>query len=235
MTMSDELHFYRQPGRHVDSDHPTVVALARKAIANVRTERGRAVALYYAVRDGFRYDPYVVRPAASCFTASRVVASGRGFCISKAALLAATARAVGIPGRVGFADVKNHLTSPRLREMMDSDEFRYHGYTELWIDGGWVKSTPAFDRTLCERVGIHPLEFDGCRDSLLHAFDLAGRLHMEYLRDHGSRTDVPEEEILECWKRFYPKLEKWGGDRSDVRFEDEAIGGSSRRPAASKE
>ncbi|MGQ0700777.1 MAG: transglutaminase-like domain-containing protein [Panacagrimonas sp.] len=227
MTTPEELHFYRQPGRHVDSDHPGVVALARKATADIRTEREQAVALYYAVRDGFRYDPYVVKPNPSCFTASGVIESGRGFCISKAALLAAAARAVGIPARVGFADVKNHLTSPRLREMMGSDEFIYHGYAELWIDGRWVKSTPAFDRKLCEKAGVHPLEFDGRQDSLFHPLDRAGRVHMQYLRDHGSHTDVPVQEILEAWRRFYPSLEQWGREGSDARFETEAVGAGS--------
>lgn len=227
MTTPEELHFYRQPGRHVDSDHAGIVALAGKTTAGIDADRERAVALYYAVRDDFRYDPYLVKPEASCFTASGVVETGRGFCISKAALLAAAARAVGIPARVGFADVKNHLTSPRLREMMGSDEFLYHGYAELWIDGRWVKSTPAFDRKLCEKAGVHPLEFDGRRDSLFHPLDRTGRVHMQYLRDHGSRTDVPDTEILDAWRRFYPHLEQWGGERSGARFENEAVGAGS--------
>lgn len=227
MTTPEELNFYRLPGRHVDSDHPGIVALAHSATAGIEGDRERAVALYYAVRDGFRYDPYLVKPDASCFTASGVVESGRGFCISKAALLAAAARAIGMPGRVGFADVKNHLTSPRLREMMGCDEFIYHGYSELWIDGRWVKSTPAFDRKLCEKASVHPLEFDGRKDSLFHPLDRGGRVHMEYLRDHGSRTDVPEHEVLDAWKRFYPNLEQWGLETTATRFENEAVGARS--------
>ena len=52
-------------------------------------------------------------------------------------VLAAAARVLGVPARLGFADVRNHLTSPRLREMMNTDVFAYHGYTELLIDGRW--------------------------------------------------------------------------------------------------
>lgn len=92
----------------------------------------------------------------------------------KAALLAALYRAGGIPARVGHADVRNHLTSPRLMELMGSDEFVYHGYTEMWIAGTWVKATPAFNLSLCEKVGMRPLDFDGFADSLFHPQDLSG-------------------------------------------------------------
>ncbi|WP_293390171.1 transglutaminase family protein [Nevskia sp.] len=223
MTTPEELHFYRQAGPHVDSDHPAVRALAQQTTHGFGTVREQAVALYYVVRDGFRYDPYAIQAVGRCFTASVVVETGSGFCISKAALLAATARAAGIPARVGFADVKNHLTSPRLRELMDSDEFVYHGYTELWIEGRWVKATPAFNRSLCDKAGVRPLEFDGQTDSLFHPLDQSGRKHMEYLRDHGSRPDVPVAEILASWEKFYPKMATWGQQSAAANFEQEVV------------
>ncbi len=223
MTSPEELHFYVQPGPHVDADHPAVQALARQATQGIGSVREQAVALYYAVRDGFRYDPYAIAAVERCFTASIVVESGSGFCISKAALLAAAARAAGIPARVGFADVRNHLTSPRLRELMDTDEFVYHGYSELWIDGRWVKATPAFNRSLCDKAGVHPLEFDGRIDSLFHPLDQSGRKHMEYLRDHVSRPDVPVAEILAAWKKVYPKMATWGQQNTAVSFEQEVV------------
>ncbi|MEN8665053.1 MAG: transglutaminase family protein, partial [Polycyclovorans sp.] len=131
MTAPEDVSRYLRAGPHVDSDHPAVRALAQETTNGISSVRERAVALYYAVRDGFRYDPYAIQAIDRCFTASVVIEAGSGFCVSKAALLAATARAAGIPARVGFADVKNHLTSPRLRDLMETDEFVYHGYTEL--------------------------------------------------------------------------------------------------------
>lgn len=229
MTAPEDVHRYLQAGPHVDSDHPAVRALAQETTNGISSVRERAVALYYAVRDGFRYDPYAIQAIDRCFTASIVIAVGSGFCISKAALLAATARAAGIPARVGFADVKNHLTSPRLRDLMETDEFVYHGYTELWIDDRWVKATPAFNRTLCDKAGVRPLEFDGQTDSLFHPLDQSGRKHMEYLRDHGSRPDVPVGEILAAWEKFYPKMAKWGQQHISANFEQEAV---SELPAA---
>ena len=107
---------------------------------------------------------------------------------------------IGVPARVGYADVRNHLTSKRLREQV-GDTFYWHSYTELNIDGKWVKCTPAFDKALCERAKIAPLDFDGVNDSLFHPFDQAGRQHMEYLQDRGAFADVPFETIVADLKK----------------------------------
>lgn len=223
MTATEDLATYLQAGPHVDSDHPAVQALARHLTLGIASPRAQAVALYYAIRDGFRYDPYGISAQAHNFTASKVIESGRGFCISKATLLSAAARVIGIPAKVGFADVKNHLTSPRLMEMMGTDEFVYHGYSVLWINGRWVKATPAFNRSLCDKAGVLPLEFDGINDSLFHPLDNSGRKHMEYLRDHGSFADVPVEALFASWKKAYSNVDRWGQQVVSGDFEQEAV------------
>jgi transglutaminase-like putative cysteine protease len=210
------------PGRFVDSDHPAIVAFAR-AHADEEDTRLRAVALYYAVRDEIRYDPYRIDLSEDGLKASRSLTLGYGFCITKAALLAAVARAAGIPARLGFADVKNHLTSARLRATMQTDVFVFHGYTEMFLDGRWVKATPAFNRSLCEKAGILPLEFDGQKDSVFHPFDASGRRHMEYVRTRGSFSDVPRAEILAAFAEVYPASAIWTQAEGD--FETEARGG----------
>ena len=128
----------------------------------------------------------------------------RDFCIPKAVLLAALARARGIPARLGFADVRNHLATPRLLQAMGTDLFIYHGYTELHLEGKWVKATPAFNLGLCEKAGVKPLEFDGRSDSVFHQYDRSGRRHMEYVRDHGSYADLPYAEILAAMREAAP-------------------------------
>jgi transglutaminase-like putative cysteine protease len=217
---------YLAPGAAVDSDHPAVGEFAREHGCGADS-REQAVALYYAVRDGFRYDPYRIDPGLPGFQASTVIARGHGFCVSKAALLAAASRVVGIPARLGFADVRNHLTSARLREMMGTDEFLYHGYTELWLGERWVKATPAFNLTLCEKAGIHPLEFDGESDSVFHPLDTSGQRHMEYLRDHGSFADAPVEQILGVWRDVYPAWLQGAAVTLEGDFEQEATAPSS--------
>ena len=208
---------YLQPGKYIDSAHPAVVAFSRTNSPG-KNDLQRAVSLYYAVRDTIRYNPFLDFSKAEVFKASAVLEADQGFCVGKAALLAACARAAGIAARVGFADVKNHLTSPRLAETMGSDLFVYHGYTELLIDGSWVKATPAFNLALCRRFRVKPLEFDGREDSIFHPFDEQDRRHMEYLRDRGSHADVPVAEIMQVFRETYPVLYGLAGKAVEERF-----------------
>jgi transglutaminase-like putative cysteine protease len=135
-----------------------------------------------------------------------VLAAGRGYCVQKAVALSAAARAAGIPARLGFADVRNHLQSERLRAAMGTDLFVWHGYSVLHLGGRWTKASPAFNRELCERFGVPPLEFDGTRDALLHAHAGDGSRYMEYLHEHGVWADLPLERILAAYREAYPVL-----------------------------
>jgi transglutaminase-like putative cysteine protease len=208
---------YLVPATFINSSHPDVVAFMQK---HLRGSDGieRAVSLYYAVRDGIRYNPFLNFSDPEVFRASSVLAAGQGFCVGKAALLAAAARAADIPARVGFADVKNHLTTARLAETMGSDLFIYHGYTELHLEGQWVKATPAFNLELCQRFRVKPLEFNGRSDSILHAFDEDDRRHMEYLRDRGCFADVPVSEIQDAFRETYPKLYQFNAATAKETF-----------------
>ena len=208
---------YLEPGRYIDSRHPAVVAFSKES-SKGQSARERAVALYYAVRDKLRYNPFLDFTKTDVFRASAVLEAGQGFCIGKASLLAACARAAGIEARVGFADVKNHLTTPRLAETMGSDLFVYHGYTEMRIDGQWVKATPAFNLALCKRFRVKPLEFDGREDSIFHPFDEDDRRHMEYLRDRGVYADVPVEEIQRAFRDAYPRFYSLGAEAAKETF-----------------
>ncbi len=190
----------------IDSDHPAVIAFARRH-ATGADDRERAVALTLAVRDGFRYDPYRIDLSPQGMRASSVIAQGYGWCVPKAALLAAAARAAGIPARVGYADVRNHLSTERLRRTLQTDVFVWHGYTDLWIEGRWVKATPAFNIELCERFGLLPLDFDGRADSIYHPFDKAGNRHMEYVNQHGAFDDMPLARIVAAFAATYPALQ----------------------------
>lgn len=192
------------PTALIDSDHPAVVAFAA-AQGRGSDDRERVVALYYAVRDGFRYDPYRIDLSPRGMRASTVLANGHGWCVPKATLLAAACRALGIAARVGFADVRNHLSTERMRQAMQTDVFHWHGYTEIRIDGAWRKATPAFNLELCQRFDLLPLEFDGRSDSLYHPFDRHGRRHMEYVAQRGSFDDVPLERITADFARLYPR------------------------------
>jgi len=189
----------------VNSDHPAVVAFAREH-AQGTTDRERAVALYYAVRDGFRYDPYSLDLTPKGMQASTVLETGLGWCVPKATLLTAVCRAAGIPARLGYADVRNHLSTERMRQSMQTDVFVWHGFSDIWLDGAWRKATPAFNLSLCEKFGFLPLEFNGVDDSIYHPFDRSGQRHMEYLRQHGSFDDVPLEPMIADFAKYYPGM-----------------------------
>lgn len=197
---------FLRPTRFLDSDAPRVREFAARAVREGDNEIDQAVALYYAVRDGIRYDPYAMSPDPERYRASVVLALPAAYCIQKAVVLGAAARAVGIPSRLGFADVRNHLTSEKLRASMGSDLFVYHGFTELFLEGKWVKATPAFNLALCQRFGVLPLEFDGRSDSIFHPFDAENRRHMEYVRYHGSFAELPFAEIMAAFRGEYPGI-----------------------------
>lgn len=201
-----ELAEYLRPTWFVDSEAPTVVDFADEAVAAETTARGKAKALYYAVRDGIRYDTYEIDLSPEAMRASAVLARGIGFCIPKAVLLAAAARASGIASRLGFADVKNHLPSERLLEVMENDILVYHGYVDLLVDGKWVRATPAFNRSLCVRLNVDPLEFDGRNDALLQQFDRGGNQYLEYVNDRGVFADLPLDQILAGIQKHHPAL-----------------------------
>jgi len=188
----------------IDADHPAVQAFALEH-ARGADDRERAVALYHAVRDRFRYDPYRIDLSPAGMRASGVIEKGHGWCVPKAALLAAACRVAGIPARVGYADVRNHLSTERMRQVMQTDLFYWHGYTDVLLDGRWLKATPAFNIELTERFGLLPLEWDGREDSIYHPFDRAGNRHMEYVHQRGSFDDMPLATIVADFARLYPR------------------------------
>lgn len=179
----------------MDYTHAAIQEFVRTHSKNAVTDRERAVALYYAIRDGIRYNPYRINFTDEGMRASTALLTKTGWCVTKATLLAACCRAMKIPAVLGFADVRNHLTTERLRQVMQTDVFEWHGYTSIFLDGQWVKATPAFNIELCQRSRIKPLEFDGTADSIFHPFDLDGNSHMEYLRYRGEFTDLPLAQI----------------------------------------
>ncbi len=215
---------YLRPTAIIDSDHPRVVEFARSAASDARNSRQAAVLLYRAVRDSIWYDPYSPFYRPEHYRASFVLERGRSFCIPKAALLCALARARGIPCRLGFANVRNHLATRQLLDYLGTDRFVFHGFVEFYLDSRWVKATPAFNRELCQRHGVEPLEFDGIHDSLFHPYNKHHQKYMEYEEYLDSYDDVPVAEILAAWREVYgeERVACW------IRRLEEKDGGGSR-------
>ncbi|MFJ8888515.1 transglutaminase family protein [Streptomyces sp. NPDC102402] len=170
-----------------------------------------AVALYRAVRDGIHYEVYGADLSREGLRASQVVRTGSGMCLHKSVLYAAALRSLGIPARLVLADVRNHLASERLKELVGGDVFHHHGLTSVRLEGRWVKATPVFNKKLCRLYRMAPLEFDGTADSLYHPFDAEGRRYMEFLRFHGEFDDLPYERVLADLRIAHPRLFRSGG------------------------
>ena len=202
---------YLKPTQIIDSDHPAIQEYAIRTVGSSFDPIDRAVKLFRAVRDDIRYDPYSPFYLPEHYQASRVFQRGRSFCVPKASLLCALGRVCGIPSRVGFATVRNHLATQQLLDFMGSDLFVYHGFVEFYLEGKWVKATPAFNRELCWRHGVDPLEFNGREDALFQAFNLRNEKFMEYLEDTGTYADIPVSAIVEGWEKAYGKdrVRRW--------------------------
>ncbi|WP_280255463.1 transglutaminase-like domain-containing protein [Nocardia wallacei] len=191
----------------LDIEHESVRAFTAAAIGDASTDRDKAKRLFAAVRDQVWYDPYTVSDDPAHYRASFVLEAGRAYCVPKAVLLTAVCRAAGIPAVLGFADVRNHLQTESLRALMGgTDLFVYHGYSLLYVGGRWLKATPAFNSELCARFGVPPVDFDGDRDALLHAYTADGSQHMEYVRERGVFDDLPLNAILIDLRHTYGPL-----------------------------
>lgn len=193
---------YVRPTPSIDCDNELIRQKAGELTEGQAKDATKATSLFYFVRDEIKYNP-IPLDFFEGYRASRTLERREGFCVEKASLLAAFARAVGIPARLHLADIRNHLVSDRLMEVMGTDLFSYHGYSELHIDGKWVKATPAFDLKMCHENRIIPVEFDGKNDAIFHSHNLDGTLHIEYVRDHGHYEDIPYDDILAAWERLY--------------------------------
>jgi transglutaminase-like putative cysteine protease len=191
------------PGEYVDSHHPALRDKALELTAGVADPSQKARAIYYFVRDLY----YHAAPFEDLesYRASSVLAAGHGYCVAKASVFVALCRAAGLPSRLLFADVTNHLSTPKLRERMGTDLFAWHGYGEVLLRGIWIKVSPTFNASLCKRLGVAPLEFDGESDAVLQSFDAGGRRFMSYDRRHGAFHDVPARFLAAEMPRLYPR------------------------------
>jgi transglutaminase-like putative cysteine protease len=205
--LDSELEKYLVSTPVIDSDNPVI---RNKAIELTEGKTGdieKAVALFYFVRDTIKYTIYLDKYLPEHFRASNTLALKQGYCVQKAVLLAALARAVGIPAGIGFARITNHLIPEKMLKFLGSNLFPCHGYTELFLDGKWIKATSAMDIETCNKGRLVPVEFDGTNDALYSTRNLDGVLSIEYLKFLGRYEDVPLEKLWErVTKQFGAKF-----------------------------
>jgi transglutaminase-like putative cysteine protease len=165
----------------------------------------KAVALYHKIRDGFIYDPYHLDLRGDAMKASRIVLKKRAWCVEKSTLMAAMARKLGIPSRLGYAIVTNHIGVDKLIHHLRKEEIVFHGYGSVYLEGKWVKCTPAFDKRVCRISKVDPLDWNGEDDSMFQEYS-NGQRFMEYKHFYGEFEDVPIELMHKEMKTHYPHL-----------------------------
>lgn len=202
----ENMQEFLQPTEFLNFDDANVREFAVRNSAGAESDKEKAIKLYYAVRDGFQYNPNILDLRREGLRASDLLKRNRGYCVEKAVLLAATARAVNVPSRLSFYIVRNHIATDKLEKMLRKNYLVFHGAAELFLDGRWLKTTPAFNRQLCKCLRVEPLEFDGSAESIFQEFDKSGNVFMEYLHDYGAFADLPYELYLDELKKHYPHI-----------------------------
>jgi hypothetical protein len=196
---------YLKPTWFLDFDNTRVKEKALEIVQGKKSQKDKAIALFYWTRDQIKYNMYTYIPQFKTnLRASTTLRRGHGFCMSKAVLLSTLARAVDIPARIHMVDIKNHKVPDWVEELMGTKAFYCHGYSEFYIEDEWKKLTPVFDKQTALKAGYTPLvEFDGENDALLSKYDSEGNLFVEYIGDHGIYDDVPIKEIERIFKKEY--------------------------------
>lgn len=190
----------------LDYDSQTVADYTSRVVGTEKDPVKQAVKLYYAVRDRIRYDVYAVDMSRQGMKASSIIKNRVGFCIHKSVVFAAASRSLGIPSRLAFGDVRNHISTPALKELVGGNVFNYHAYAEIYLNGRWVKATPVFNLMLCYLFGIEPLDFDGVNDATLQPYDKDGNQCLEFINHHGSFDDLPYQQCISALKQHHPRL-----------------------------
>ena len=195
----NQMAIYLGPTSVIDCDNALIKEKAQKLTEEELEIPYKAKNLFYFVRDEIKYNIYVPSDKPEYYRASRILEAGEGFCVQKAILLIALARAIGIPARLHMATIRNHLAPAGVRKLFNGNIFPTHGYVGLYIEGRWIKVAPTFNLKICQHNRFIPVEFDGRQPALLPPRSQDGLPHIEYVEDRGYYDDLPLEKIT-SWR-----------------------------------
>ena len=176
---------YLQPGFYTDSNHVDVIAYTERKIKGISDRKEQIIRLYNSIRDEFRYNPYqlILKPYA--LKASFLLSKDSGYCVEKSNLFAACMRVIGIPSRLCYANVRNHLATEKVENYLKTDLMVFHGFVEIYFNEKWIKLNPVFNKELCDKLGVSVLEFDGENDAVFQESDKDGKPFIHYEKDYG--------------------------------------------------
>ncbi len=202
-----EIEKYLEPTYYLDFNNQIIKKKALELTETISADNfsEKAIKLFYFVRDQIPYKVSIKKEIylRKNLKASKTLERGNGFCIPKSILLASLGRAVGIPTRLHFVDIENHMTSDRFRDIMGSNLFVYHAYMEFYLNGKWIEANVGFDKELCIKKGFPIIEFDGKNPGLFAHSDENGKPFVDYIKDRGISSDLPYYKILLTWAAIY--------------------------------
>jgi len=154
------------PSPFIESDDPAIVAQARAIAGGDGDAAARARRLLAWVHGHISPEPAMTVPSAR-----EVMRTRRGDCNEHAVLLAALARAAGIPARVVAGLVHT------------GDGFAWHAWNELWL-GAWVSADAVFDQLPADATHVKLIE--GGPERHLELAELVGKLDFAVVEDGPS-------------------------------------------------
>jgi transglutaminase-like putative cysteine protease len=189
---------------YFDFENELVQKLISEFKNDTLSDKEKTIGIYTRVRDNWKYDPYSISLSKEKYKSSHIAEKRSGNCVEKSILLIACLRALGIPARLHLGKVKNHIAVERLTEKFGSNELTPHGMVNVHLDNKWLKMSPAFNKSLCEKLNVEPLDFDGENNSFLQPYNSEGTRFMEYIDDYGYFDDVPLDFMIKNIKEHYP-------------------------------
>ena len=216
--MSSLISQYLSPTNYFDFDHNAIQNLISEFKTDTLSDKEKAIGLYIKVRDDWRYDPYNISLLKEKYKSSHIAQKASGNCVEKSIVLIAGLRALGIPARLHLGKVKNHIAVERLTEKFGSNELTPHGMVNVYLNNKWLKISPAFNASLCRKLNVEPLAFDGENHSFLQAYNREGSKFMEYTDDYGYFDDVPLDFMAENIKKHYPHIFDTNDDTTEFKL-----------------
>lgn len=159
-------------------------------------------AIHDSVRDTIDYGVFNT-PLHVDLKASDVITEGSGFCFHKSILFVACCRKIGVPAVLCSDIVTNHVTDTAMIKLVGGVEF-LHWYTQIFLNGQWIRASPVFNSLLCKLYGIDVLRFDPTGDSIEQQNRDQSKMHYkgnEQLYPNPSMKDLLN--IIAC---YHPQM-----------------------------
>ncbi|MDD4333475.1 MAG: transglutaminase-like domain-containing protein [Patescibacteria group bacterium] len=166
---NQNLENFLKPSHYCDCDSENIINKAKEITANCKTNRDRAVKIFYWVRDNI---PYTFGRWDK--KASVILNEKKGMCTSKAVLLVSLLRAVGIPAGFGVLEVKGREYLGVIALSIFTKVIKktsIHIYGGAFLNGKWVKIDPSADYLLSAKTSyFNPttqlVDWDGRADAM---------------------------------------------------------------------